>query len=239
MTMIQLFLTGFGLGLAGSLHCVGMCGPLALALPVQQATVAGRITAYTAYNAGRVVTYMLLGTLAGLISTAFSLAGWQQVFSILSGLLLLGLSLLYLFKKKLLRRNIFPGLQSFMQRQLVRLAHTQKVSTYALLGMANGLLPCGMLYVALASALVTGDGLHGSLFMAGFGLATLPAMLLLLVAGSFISFRTRAGFQKVAPYLVLLVSLLLVARGMGLGIAWLSPALEPATGNKAAAACHP
>ncbi|MGZ4043606.1 MAG: sulfite exporter TauE/SafE family protein, partial [Bacteroidia bacterium] len=77
------------LGLLGSFHCIGMCGPIALALPVHQATVFRKVVAILLYNSGRIITYSLLGLLFGIIGQGFAVFGLQQVLSVSLGTLIL------------------------------------------------------------------------------------------------------------------------------------------------------
>ncbi len=217
-------IAGFTLGLFGSLHCVGMCGPLALALPAPFTSRNRQITASVFYNTGRVVTYSLLGLLFGIIGKGFSMVGFQQLFSIITGSLMLVLTVLYFGFHK----NYLPAwfqqftwkIQSFIGSAL------QKNYGAFWVGMANALLPCGMVYAAIAGALVSSNILSSVFFMASFGTATIPAMLTLMIFGSGFSAHLRIKLRKLTPYVMILVAAILILRGLNLGIPYVSPYAE-------------
>jgi len=222
--------TGFLFGLLGSFHCVGMCGAIALALPSPGQTrgryVAGRVL----YNLGRVTTYSLLGALAGLLGQGLRLAGWQQSLSVLSGALIL---LLVVTPERLLSRGTTRlGFDTVLSRVKSQLAYFyQQPSLRALYatGLLNGLLPCGLVYLALAGALSVPGGAGAALYMALFGLGTLPLMLALSLTGQLVPLRWRSRLRRAVPLLASALAGLLILRGLGLEIPYLSPQLRPAT----------
>jgi sulfite exporter TauE/SafE len=110
------------------------------------------------------------------------------------------------------------------------------IFSYLLLGMANGLLPCGMVYVAIATALTTSTVNGSVLFMTMFGLGTLPAMMAIGYFGTSLSLNLRAAMRKAVPYGIALMAVVLILRGMNLGIPFISPVLQSAPG--AAVECH-
>lgn len=225
--IVTLILAGFTLGILGSFHCVGMCGPLALSLPVQHLQGFQRFAGIITYNIGRIVTYSILGFILGFVGMSFSFFGWQQIFSIV-----LGCILLLIFFASLFRKRIFKN--SFIQKTwnqyiiglLSSLFGKKSFGALFLIGLLNGLLPCGLVYMAVAGGLATGNVLYGSLFMASFGLGTLPAMIAMSFAGSFISLKIRNNMKKAIPYIFACMGILLILRGMNLNIPYLSPALE-------------
>jgi hypothetical protein len=206
---------GFIIGLLGSLHCIGMCGPLALALPATRTDfVTGRII----YNAGRVVTYMLLGTIFGIVGQTFALAGFQRGLSIAAGLFMLAAAFGW-------HRLAAPPV-SFLRGAWSRLIALKTRTALFGIGLLNGLLPCGLVYVALAGAAATGSALRGLLFMAGFGLGTIPAMLAVSLSGKMIHAGLRLKFQRIVPAALFALSVLFILRGLSLGIPYLSPDLH-------------
>jgi sulfite exporter TauE/SafE len=227
---------GLILGAFSSLHCIGMCGPLALALPVQHLPVWQQRFAALLYNAGRIVTYTLLGLLFGLAGRGLYMAGFQQWLSIISGGVILVFIINYYFLKKAWQPKWTLNLHATVQQLMIKTLRTDRKEAYLLLGMVNGLLPCGMVYVALAAALNFSQVQQSVLFMSGFGAGTLPLMLLLSIAGSSFSFSIRGRIKKVVPYLMTVMAFLLILRGLNLGIPFVSPlmASEPAT----ALPCH-
>lgn len=218
----------FSLGLVTGLHCVGMCGPLALALPVvgksKPAYLAGRLI----YNLGRAITYTVMGILIGLAGEAFAIGGLQRWVSIGVGvMILLSLALVYFgFMPRIMESlgiwKAFGRLQQLWKAQF----QNKRYSGLLTLGLINGLLPCGPVYVALAGAAATGSAATAGLFMFVFGLGTLPMMLAVSLAGKLIQMPLRRKLQKLVPASAAVVAVLLILRGMALGIPYLSPPAE-------------
>ncbi len=224
--------TAFILGLAGSLHCAGMCGPLALALPTPDHRLTPLLAGRLAYNAGRVVTYCLLGLLFGLLGKVFAVAGLQQTLSIALGVaLLLGLFL----SPKLVRWFPITRTVNALKHRMAGLLRQRSFTALTVLGLLNGLLPCGLVYVACAGAAATGDLLKGAEYMAVFGIGTVPMMLAISLSGSLVPIRIRLKLTKAVPVAVGLLAALLILRGMSLGIPYISPNLSA---DKPASCCH-
>ena len=219
------------LGLVGSLHCAGMCGPLALALPrvghTRHAFVTGRIL----YNLGRITTYCAIGLVFGLFGKSLALSGLQKWLSLtLGGLILLTLTGLTLKPLNASGWKLFALVRKAFGAVLQR----RSLSALFALGVVNGLLPCGLVYVAAAGAAVAGS-LTGSIAaMAAFGFGTLPVMLAIPFLGPHAPVLSRVQPRRLLPAMVALIGVLLVLRGMELGIPYLSPILAPSD----APACH-
>lgn len=230
-------ITGAGLlGLMSSAHCIGMCGPLAMSLPVHHLSRTGQLLSMLLYHLGRILTYSFLGLLFGMAGRGLYLAGFQQWFSIGTGILMLLLAVHYFMG----RSNGYPV---WMQRwyqplQVVmgRLLKQKGLYSFLLLGMANGLLPCGMVYIAVIGAIGLGDPLQSAGFMMAFGLGTFPAMFLMSWFGIRIGMDVRMKFKRAVPFLIAAMGIILILRGMNLGIPFISPVL----GNQLspAASCH-
>lgn len=234
---IQWIIGGMTLGLVSSLHCVGMCGPLALSLPVQNLPRPLRIFSIAAYNMGRILTYATLGMIAGAAGRGVHLAGFQQSFSLIMGILVLTLLILYYGYHYAWQPAFMNKLYLWLQRQMTRLMRSDKtVPGFMLMGMANGLLPCGMVYVAIATALTAGSIDQSIVFMASFGAGTLPAMLALSYFGHLLSLTWRFRLRKAVPVFMALVGLALLLRGLNLGIPYLSPKLQEL--GKVVESCH-
>lgn len=208
------------LGLASSLHCIGMCGPLVMSIPVQHLPQHKKLLGILLYQFGRIGTYMLLGVLAGLIGWRIGIAGWQQVFSIVMGIIILFFLLSRLFLKK---REGWKWFNQKITRLISWSMHRHSFSGMCLMGAANGLLPCGMVYIAITGAMATGTILNATLFMFVFGLGTLPALFSLAFWGSRLSWQNRRAMRKLVPYAVGLTAILLIIRGLNLNIPYLSP----------------
>lgn len=234
--MWQAFLAAFSLGLVGSAHCLGMCGPLVLALPVQEMTPAGRAFSLGLYHAGRIFVYASAGLVFGLVGRRVYLAGWQQGLSILLGVLILA----WVVLKGARGGGRLPGwagrLYELLQAWMGRLWQSPSPGRFFLMGMGNGLLPCGMVYMAVAGALTSPEVWQGAAFMAFFGLGTLPMLLGLQVTGRMVGISLRRQIRRGLPYLMALMAVLLILRGLNLGIPFISPVLASRPGH--AIGCH-
>lgn len=231
---MQALVAALSLGFLSSLHCVGMCGPIALALPLNRSSKLSLLSGILLYNLGRSLSYAFLGGLLGLAGMGLLLSGYQQALSVSMGILLL-LGLLYLrFRSRL------PQFQNRFSRSLkLAFAHwfgRKDPAALWMIGLLNGLLPCGMVYIALAGATVSGTFKEGALFMAAFGLGTLPAMLSVSLFSG-ISLSIRKKLSTLSPTLTLTVAVLLILRGLSLGIPYVSPK-QPQLSNPQTAGCH-
>ncbi len=225
--------SAFILGLLGSLHCVGMCGPIALALPGKG--LGGRLL----YNAGRISTYASIGFISGLLGMGILLAGAQQYLSVLLGSIMLSLVLLSLLHRKakwMQRISQKPFL--WVQHRLGPLLSNPRWTSLYLIGLLNGLLPCGFVYVALSGALLSHAPLSGALFMAFFGLGTVPAMLAVSMMRQFFGIRARNVLRRASPVFLSVLALLLIARGLNLGIPMLSPKVNNTGSGPHMNCCH-
>ncbi|MGV3754118.1 MAG: sulfite exporter TauE/SafE family protein [Verrucomicrobiota bacterium] len=214
--------TAFMLGLVGSLHCAGMCGPLALALPVAGKTRGDFVLGRVLYNLGRILTYTGIGAVFGLVGQSFALAGFQKWVSLVAGVaILLGL---------VASTRIGLGLPitksvMWLKSSVGRLLQQRTFGSLFLLGSLNGLLPCGLVYVAAAAAAATGSLQMGVLSMATFGVGTLPVMLGLGLPGRKLQGIFSFRLQNLVPISLVVLGVLLILRGMELGIPYLSPVL--------------
>lgn len=216
--------TGFIVGLLGSVHCVGMCGPIAVALPVLGETQFQIIMGRTLYNLGRIITYSLLGALFGLFGSRLILFGLQQNLSILLGLIIL----LYIilprkWKAKIFDTTFYNRIKTFLISRFAILISKRSISSLFIIGLFNGLLPCGFVYVGIAGAASTADWLHGSAYMALFGLGTFPIMFAASILGKIINMNIRQRINKLIPALTVILALLFILRGLNLGIPYISP----------------
>jgi sulfite exporter TauE/SafE len=215
--------TAFILGLFGSLHCAGMCGPLALALPATGGRPVSFFLGRLAYNLGRILTYCILGLVFGLIGKSLVLAGIQRWASIGLGVaLLVGL---FASRHIVLRQPVIVLVEK-LKSLMGTLLHRRSAAGLFLLGLLNGLLPCGLVYVACAGAVATGGLLGGALYMLAFGLATVPMMLAISLSGRLVPVSLRLRLLRTVPVAVFLLASLLILRGMELGIPYVSPILS-------------
>ncbi|MCH8566976.1 MAG: sulfite exporter TauE/SafE family protein [Balneolales bacterium] len=229
---MELYLAGFIFGLAGSMHCAGMCGPIALALPGHPSSSTfwmGRV----AYNTGRSITYMLMGGILGLAGLGIYLAGFQSWVSIAGGIIIVLIGLFSLFSGKLNWLHIKPVWipSGLIKKGLSRFLKQGSVGSMFGVGLINGLLPCGFVYIALAGALVSGSVMQGMIYMLMFGLGTFPMMFALSASGKLMSISFRQRMQKAIPYVAIGLGALFILRGLSLGIPYISPVLVDVVSN--------
>lgn len=226
-------ITAWSIGILGSLHCIGMCGPIALSIPLR----GHKWLSMLIYNSGRIVTYSFLGCLFGLVGKAIVITGFQQTLSVSAGIIII-LTVFFSFSgQKFIPWP--PFYQRFITQIRNQFAHLFQEKTYRslfLIGIFNGFLPCGLLYLAIIGSLATGDPFSGSLFMMFFGLGTLPAMMFAGILRTLIDAPLKAKINKILPILTLVLGCLLIIRGMNLGIPYLSPQIIPE--EPAITQCH-
>lgn len=209
-----MLLSAFLLGFLGSLHCVGMCGPIALALPRTEQRW-GAAAGALLYNLGRILTYLLLGLIIGAFGRGLFLAGVQAWFSVLLGALLIVVALLSLNVEGYIKQiPIVHQLQNWVSRSMAKLLQKEGLATHFYIGALNGLLPCGLVYVAVAGAVLSDSWVQSALYMGGFGAGTLPLMLSTALAGQFINLNWRQKLRRLSPVLLGLFGLYFMARGI-------------------------
>ena len=215
------------IGMLGSLHCVGMCGPIALALPLNRSSVSSKISGVLTYNLGRIITYSSIGIVFGFIGGEIAFFGYQQSFSIGLGVLIIVMALLpYSFERLF---EITPAISRLLSKLKTSLGKRLRKGTFSSLlsiGILNGLLPCGLVYFAVIGATSSYGISEGALYMAIFGLGTVPAMLIVAIAPSFIGVELRNKVRKALPYFAILIGVLFILRGLNLGIPYVSPELQ-------------
>lgn len=215
----MIFWTAFTLGLIGSTHCLGMCGPIALAIPMTTSQRFQMAFQALKYNLGRVATYALLGAVFGLLGMGVALAGFQKGFSIIVGVLLLFAAFFSLnWESKLTNKSPLRHFFNFIKKQIGKLLSNRPRQAHFLIGVFNGFLPCGMVYLAIAGAITTGDVLNGMLFMTLFGLGTMPLMLGIMLLGNVVKPSFRNILRSIAPFIMVAFAILLIARGLNVNL---------------------
>lgn len=213
--------TALLLGLGGGLHCAGMCGPLVLGLPGPSTPGAARRRVI--YQAGRLATYLLLGASAGALGHSLALFGVERWVSLGAGLAIAagiawgrfsGGGRWWSLRLARLRQLLLPRL------------NPGSAVAFATYGALNGLLPCGLVYVACAAAAATGGLWSGANYMLWFGLGTVPILLGISLSHRAMPASLRFRLRSLSPLSVALVAGMLILRGLALGIPYLSPALE-------------
>jgi len=235
---MEFLVAAISLGFLGSFHCVGMCGPIALALPFGNQSPLRRVISRLVYNGGRIITYGILGLLFGMLGKGFIISGYQQALSIGLGVFILVAT----FMPQQYVARYGPGRYMLSLVSKLKAAIGKQFSKNSLpsvlsIGLLNGLLPCGLVYIAVAGAIATSTPIKGALFMMVFGLGTLPAMMLISLSTQFVSINFRSKIRKAVPVFVVIMAAMLILRGMNLGVPYISPKLDKADCTKQSC-CH-
>ncbi len=226
-SILAFLIVALSLGFLGSFHCVGMCGPIALALPLGKSSWGRKFSGVLLYNVGRALTYGVFGLLFGLLGKGFVIGGYQQWLSIgLGVLILVGLLLPSRLTSSVGLFRFAAHVVQRLKSSIGKLFTNGSMASLFTIGLLNGFLPCGLVYMGIAGAIATGDAFKGSMFMMAFGLGTLPAMLAVSVAAGSISLAWRNKIRKAVPVFVGAMALVLILRGMNLGIPYISPELN-------------
>jgi sulfite exporter TauE/SafE len=222
-----ILISAFVLGIMGSFHCAGMCGPIAIALPLHGNSMGGKIFGGSLYNLGRTITYGVMGILFGMLGQGLALIGFQQKISVIMGSLMI-ISVLFpaLFRNQYSMEKSWISMVGKLKSTIGRMFSIRSYQSLFFIGMLNGLLPCGLVYMALAGAIGTGSAALGTLYMLVFGLGTIPMLLGISLAGNLLSLTVRKRINKLIPVLVILVGIFFILRGLSLGIPFLSPPRE-------------
>jgi sulfite exporter TauE/SafE len=224
MQVSTVFEFGFFMGLLGSVHCIGMCGPLVMALPISHKSNWEKFTSIFLYHSGKILSYAILGVLFGLFGSQFPVFGLQRNISVVIGVtMLLYVAYVFILKPNHIHLGPFSNMYNVIVIMLSKLFKSKYIASFILIGMLNGLLPCGMIYLALSSSLATQNILHGGMLMAFFGLGTVPALMMVAIGGQYMGFTFRRKLQKILPVFIFGMGVLLILRGLNLGIPYISP----------------
>ncbi|MEN9972572.1 MAG: hypothetical protein RIS20_919 [Bacteroidota bacterium] len=223
--MTSNLLFGFLIGLASNFHCIGMCGPLAFALPIDRSSTKKSILGVLKYNLGRIFSYSFLGMLIGMFGFSVSLFSTMQWLSILCGLLIIIMAWSNHVENWPLLGKWTNLMSSFVRRIFAKTKELPLAYRSFSFGLANGILPCGLVYLGLTNALGAQNIIGSMLSMAAFGIGTFPAMFFMpLIAKS--KWKVRVSKTMIAVVLTIIGSLTIL-RGMNLGIPFVSPKMNP------------
>ena len=216
--------TAFIFGLISSFHCIGMCGPIAMMLPVDRDNPVKKTTQILVYHIGRLTAYATIGLIFGLVGRGLYLAGFQQKMSIFIGIAMIAIVLIpeKFFSKYNLSKPVFK----FVSKIKTSLGSQFKNKSYKslfIIGILNGFLPCGMVYVALFGAIAMQNEIFGVIYMILFGFGTVPVMSSIVYFNSFLTITMRNKIQKIIPFVAVIIGILFIFRGLGLGIPYISP----------------
>lgn len=216
--------TAFIFGLISSLHCIGMCGPIAMMLPVDAHNPAKKVTQIITYHLGRLTAYGSIGFVFGLLGKGFFLAGIQQQLSVFVGVSIIVVILIpeKLFARYNFSKPVFKIISS-VKLALGKQFKNKSYRSLFTIGLLNGFLPCGLVYVALFGAIAMQSADLGILYMLLFGLGTVPMMSSVVYINAWLTVPIRNRIQKAIPYVTVIIGVLFILRGLGLGIPFISP----------------
>lgn len=222
----------FLMGFLGSVHCAVMCGPIVLGLPLDKKSIWHNILQVFLYQLGRISVYTLLGLLVGLVGNTFAMFAKQETLSLIIGILLLIFTAAQLSSSDV---SSFHKLQSKMVVPISKLMGKVFILPFwgFFAGLLNGLIPCGMVYLAMATALNSASSQSGASFMLLFGLGTTPLMLFISLGGVYLKKYFRFNSQKLIPWFALFIGALFILRAANLNIPFLSPHTHSTYGNTA------
>lgn len=205
------------MGFFGSLHCIGMCGPIALALPYGRFGGIKSFFARIIYQSGRLSTYAIIGLILGSLGMSLQFVSGQQFMSIVLGITLLFSVFVPMILKSKIRIAQMEAFNDRIRNSFSRWIQIDSYGAFYFSGFLNGLLPCGLVWIALASALALGNGFDSSMFMLFFGLGTLPAMLGTLFSFQLLKKRFSFSFNKFGRLITICLGIILIVRGLNMG----------------------
>ena len=220
----QILVSALIFGLVTGFHCIGMCGPIAIALPLKPGSRFTRVSSAILYNLGRSITYAVMGLVFGFFGQSFAMAGFQKWVGIVMGsIMILYVIFPAIFKNKFNIDTFGHQYTGALRSRLAKLFGKRSYTSLFIIGLLNGLLPCGPVYAAIFAAIATGSVVYGTAYMFIFGIGTIPIMLAISLAGNKISGALRKKLAKLIPITIVIIGILFILRGLGLGIPFLSP----------------
>ena len=220
-----MFISAFVLGVLGSFHCVGMCGPIAFMLPLDRTNVYKKGIQISIYHLGRLLAYSIIGFIFGLIGKSLNIFGLQQQLSIFIGVVMIAIVLFpkVLVGKLSINKPIYKII-SKVKQALGGAFKKKTADTFLTIGFLNGFLPCGLVYMAVFASIASGNVYHGIFYMVAFGLGTIPLMTTAVYFSQFLKGTMRQKIQNFIPVFIVFIGALFILRGLGLGIPYISPA---------------
>lgn len=230
--------SAFIFGLISSLHCIGMCGPIAMMLPVDRSNPAKKVMQIMLYHIGRLSAYATLGLVFGILGKGFYLAGMQQQLSIVVGILMITIVVVpeRIFMKYNFSKPVYKAI-SKVKSSLGNQFKRKTPDSFFTIGLLNGFLPCGLVYAALFGAIAMQNATLGVAYMLLYGLGTIPMMSAVVYISNLLTYPIRSKLQKIIPVVAVFIGTLFIIRGLGLDIPYLSPS-NLSLFVKANATCH-
>lgn len=219
-----MILSAFLLGILGSFHCVGMCGPIAFMLPVDRSNSFMKISQITIYHIGRLLAYGIIGFVFGLVGKSLYIFGFQQQLSIIIGIVMIAIAITPArFFKRYSVFNFIYRIISQVKTAIGSAFKKRTLDTFLTIGFLNGFLPCGFVYMAVLASLAFENAIDSIAYMLLFGIGTIPLMTTTVFIGQFLKISGRNYIQKAIPIFIVLIGVFFIIRGLGLGIPYLSP----------------
>lgn len=212
------------LGLVSSLHCIGMCGPIAMMLPLDRNNPARKAAQLLLYHLGRIVAYGSLGLVFVIMGRGLYVAGLQQHLSIIAGLVMIIIAIMpeKIFAKYNFSKPVYRVISNVKANLGVQFRKRGNRALF-MAGLLNGFLPCGLVYAALFGAIAMQSVPGGVMYMALYGAGTIPLMSAVVYASVFINNNMRGIMAKAVPYAAAFIGILFVVRGLGLDLPHFSP----------------
>ena len=233
-----MFISALILGFLGSLHCIGMCGPIAFMLPIDRTNQVKQFFQIFSYHFGRITTYSLIGLVFGVLGSGFELFDFQQHLSIATGVLMILIVLVPSIFKKIKIAPFITKIISKVKTALGQELQNKQNNTFFAIGFLNGFLPCGLVYMAVLGSIVTHSALKGSFYMFLFGVGTIPLMSAVVYFGNFSKQINRKAIQKIIPVFIIVIGVLFILRGLGLNIPYVSPSSAVSNLAEPTEVCH-
>lgn len=224
------------MGLTGGLHCAGMCGPIMLFMPFHHFAGWRKVLALAAYHLARISVYAAMAVVLFSFKGAFRPEVQRYVSMVLGGVLLV--AGIVTFLPAGFSRTVKLPWSEFVRRKLGKFIGNPSMSSIMMSGALNGLLPCGLVYMALSASITLPGPWEAALFTYLFGMGTVPLLVAIAVVGRRVSFFRGVTFRRLTPVVVFSFGCLFLLRGMNLGIPYLSPKVAVAKGKVVHSCCH-
>ena len=213
--------TAFIMGLVGSLHCAGMCGPIAISLPYRVGLQPKEETFFKilTYNLGRVLTYALMGLVFGFIGKSFFTMGIQKYLLIVLAIVLILIALFSIDIESLsLKISFINKFNTFIKKKLSFSMKNTTIVSFFYIGILNGFLPCGLVYMAIVASISVGSVFQAVFYMILFGFGTMPMMMALGFGGNLVSMRFRTFLRRMYPVFMIAFAVLFLLRAFKIGL---------------------
>lgn len=223
------------MGLTGSLHCAGMCGPIIWVMPFQRLSGIRKTLGIGLYHLGRISVYAVLAAVLHSFKSLFNPQVQQYVSIGMGGMLIVAGLFSFFPSSKFTIKLPWTG---FVRKHLGAFMGNPSVGSLFVTGMLNGLLPCGLVYMALSATMVVPDVGQAIAFMYVFGIGTVPMLVALTIIKDRAKFLNFSSARKFVPVVMIAFGCLFMLRGMNLGIPYLSPKVTVEQNAVKAKCCH-